>query len=309
MTTIDPNSPIHVFKTEQVLGRALVVYRECAEAVYSHGGPVLPTVFPMGAWHCANCGDRGILQFDFLTDQTRFMPSKKFHWFEGHYYQYETRQWGCPICKPDARQTLISATLSNSGLNPEDYDIDPAKFLRNEEKCDAIQAGLTVLSTLPRISGFVTIFGGLGVGKTSLGKGIVAKACRAGMPAKYIEAESILIEIRNTFGKNEGPGVADIIAKYMSAPLLVVDELAVGNESDWAIGQLRVILNRRYERRAVQATLMLTNATPDTLRSQWAYMESRMRDGVRVVMGGEDLRGTQQVREMRLPYKDDDNAE
>lgn len=305
MRSVDPTSPIHVFKCAPVLGRDLTVYRECAEAVYGHGNPVLPSVFPMGNWHCTNCGDRGILQFDFLRDGSLFMPNKAYHWYGGRYWQYETRQWGCPLCKPDARQSLISATLANSGLNPEDYDIDPAAFLYVEEKADAIQAGLDILATVPKLSGFTTIFGGYGVGKTSLGKGLIAKACRAGCSAIYVEAEQILIEIRDTFGKKDGPSVTDVIARYMAVPFLVIDELAVGNESDWAIGQLRVILNRRYERRRNQATFMLTNTTPDTLREQWGYMEDRMRDGVRVVMGGESLRGTDEAREVRLPYKDE----
>lgn len=82
-----------------------------------------------------------------------------------------------------------------------------------------------------------------------------------------------------------GPKVEKVITGYQSANfLLVLDDLGVENQTDWANEQLYRVLDGRYENRA--PTIITSNAPLDSLDPR---IRSRFREGW-VVCEGKDLR-------------------
>jgi DNA replication protein DnaC len=92
------------------------------------------------------------------------------------------------------------------------------------------------------------LFGNRGTGKTMLACCIAMQVVRNGFSAKYTSVLKISGEIKGTFSKDSPESQFDIISKYASYDLLVLDEIGVGQKnSDWELGVLFEIINSRYE--------------------------------------------------------------
>ncbi len=198
----------------------------------------------------------------------------------------ETLHFACPICND--REIYFEYLAGDSGVeeHQQGWRID---YFQNERgKESAYQACILMLADVPRPSGLVLFHGDYGVGKSGLLKSTVNQMVRAGISARYIRAADILTDLRSTFD-TKGVNETDILERYCSYTFLAIDEVDVIGDSAWAEGALRTLIDRRYERRMIAATLLATNKPPDQL---WPYLASRCQDGIRVLVSGRDLRNT-----------------
>lgn len=62
----------------------------------------------------------------------------------------------------------------------------------------------------------------------------------------FINVPELLLSIKSTFGQREGSTEKDIIEKYASAPVLFLDDLGAEYSSDWAVGVMFLLADRRY---------------------------------------------------------------
>lgn len=305
---VDPTKATHTFQTASATGHNLTVPREAAELVYAHtAGPVLGVDYRPNLY-CSNCGGAGILHFFFCRDASQFMPHAKFKSYNNLFWEYDHRSWNCPVCRPESKQWAVSALLETSGVDEKYWNYNPAYFRNVAEKRDAVNAALDILAGVPRPVGLLAIFGAHGVGKTGLAYGVVSKACKAGVEARYLLASDFIKHIQATMRRDSAYSAQEVYAEWMKIQLLVIDEIKTGDESAWQINEFRAFLNRRYELRESRATILITNAEPGALGDGWAYLEDRLKDGKRVVMGGESMRGKQLEistgAAFRLPYAD-----
>lgn len=181
---------------------------------------------------------------------------------------------------------LVQRYLQRSGLQPQerayhaDYAWDlPGKGGLQRVAKEALESDFT---------GIYALHGDPGVGKSGVMKALVAATCRGGFPAYYTLAEEMLDEIRNTYSGAEGESTAAAMDRFLGYRLLAVDEIDRISGTEWATSTLMSILNKRYTRRHEQATIIATNAAIEELPQ---YLVSRLRDGLTVIVGGEDLRG------------------
>lgn len=237
---------------------------------------------------CCNCqSDDGSLII-FVTDGGDHPAQVTFTPRVGHHYRFN-----CPVCNDDS-QARLEFLWQLSGLHSDecDWHIDFVAGLDGKES--ALATARELLAMTPAPSGWYSLLGSYGVGKTGILKSLVAGFVRAGVEARYVRAEDILTEIRATFdGDTDGGNEFEIIRKYSRIRVLAVDEVGTDRMSStqWAQAKLMSVFDNRYSLRDHIATILATNETPESLSTVYGYLASRMKDGRRVVMTGCDLRG------------------
>lgn len=201
---------------------------------------------------------------------------------------------GCPACHPGHEAERVAFLLSESGLRPVEYGWTLAYGEGIEGKRQGIEAMAALVEEAPRPTGWVTLYGGYGVGKSGLLKATVAQFCHAGVAAAYRRAGDILSEAKATFsddGEAQDRSELAVKVRYGRYSFLAVDEIDRITMSEWSKSFIFSLLDERYNRRESQATAIATNKMPGQMGEAFLYLEDRMKDGQRLMMGGRSLRG------------------
>lgn len=253
----------------------------------------LSTVPGIGGETCPNCGGAGYLYLDILTMPTMY-PAQGYpiSWHEGRWWKVSKLGYACPVCSAENSAQRIALLLANSGLmeNEQDWHLD---YLDGKGKEEALDAAQLILSYSPSPHGWLLLYGSYGMGKSGILRSMTAAFCRVGVAARYINAIDIITEIQAGFNTYDRDQTAQtILHRYSSFPFLAVDEIDRVSTTQWTLSILFKLFDERYNKRQVLATAMATNRTPERLRDDtWSYFESRTRDGARIQVGGQELRG------------------
>lgn len=253
----------------------------------AHGRVFLAEVEPV-VGGCQNCGGTGTLWLQFETNERgdnvslTFVPERTF---------VVSKTYPCPICAAHDREVQREYAWGHSGLdiNERTWRVDFIADMDGKE--NAYRAALDLLAQTPAPAGMLTVFGDYGRGKTGLLKALTAQFVLADVSARYVRAADLLGEIRSTYGDESKTTEEQIITRIGSLHFLAVDEVDRIPSTDWAMSTMMRVLDTRYARRHRCATAIATNQRPDALPEQWGYLQSRLTDGVRVPVGGADLRG------------------
>ena len=209
-------------------------------------------------------------------------------WKTSYGSQVELRTFPCPACGSPAR---LEDVWAETGLREceRSWSINFIQNMPGKEVACRVAGDL--VSHIQNAAGLVAFFGSYGVGKTGLLKSIVAAATCCRRPARYLHAEHMLGLIRSTYDDDSPQKESSLADSFATIPILALDEVDRVSTSNWAMGQLMSILDRRYEARTELLTLLATNAHIDRLPDPFRYLQSRLRDGQRIPVGGVDLRG------------------
>ena len=102
--------------------------------------------------------------------------------------------------------------------------------------------------------------GPVGIGKTHLAVGIIKKlTLEKGYHCKFVDFFHILSSIKE--GYSEKRPEKEIIEPYVKVPVLVIDELGKGRNSEWEANILDQIISRRYSNTNELTTIITTNYT------------------------------------------------
>lgn len=259
-----------------------VFLQECAEPV-------------MGA--CQNCGGIGSLWLQFETLERGSGVSCAF--IGSDRINVRSKTYPCPICAQGDRDAQREYAWNNSGLElaEREWRVEYIAGMSGKER--AIEAAHGLLAQSPSPIGLVSVFGDYGRGKTGLLKSLTAQFILAGVSARYVRAGDLLGEIRSTYSTKqtqfgyEANEITEeqILARVGSVRFLAVDEVDRIPSTDWAMSTMMRVLDTRYSRRWKCATMIATNLRPDAMPPEWGYLQSRLSDGLRVPVGGDDLRG------------------
>lgn len=238
---------------------------------------------------CQNCGGQGFHHLGFAPGSSGKDKSRATWYDAGKMVTVESRVYPCPVCSSQNAFERAEVLWGMSGLEVTEYKFS-LDFLKGKGKDAALTDAYALMSQAPTPRGWATFFGGYGVGKSGILKSLTAAFVKTGVQAHYCRANDMLIQIQDTFGG--GPGQQEkIMAQYRGYTFLAIDEVDRIGESQWSNSTLMLILDDRYNNRNRVATAIATNQHPDKLPDRFAYLSSRMADGLRVLVAGETLRG------------------
>jgi DNA replication protein DnaC len=206
------------------------------------------------------------------------------------WYEIEMEQAPCPVCTKGSR---LEYYASNSGLMDADRSISLSSFRvdtpNTAPKRRALDAARSLLASNCNPDGFVTFWGSYGTGKSHLLKGIVNGFCAISVMARYYTLADLLADIRDNFGAADGVRAAEAaIDNLRDAKVLCIDEVDKVNLTGWAKETIFRILDSRYNERQSMLTVLALNTSPDEY--EMGYLSSRMSGGLRIEVGGADMR-------------------
>lgn len=169
----------------------------------------------------------------------------------------------------------IPKTMVSCGVSARFLDARMSDF--NSQVCTAIEKAMS--------KGGVFITGLTGTGKTHLAAALLRKNLESYMPimdvpgpGKPVEARrpdglpemasvpGLLLEIRESFHNGSSHREAEIVRKYESCDLLVLDDLGVEKTSDWSFQTLYLIIDSRY--RSQKSTIITSNLDLPAIRNK-----------------------------------------
>lgn len=264
--------------------------------------PVFIADYSQWPGRCKNCGGTGLLGVVVVGAGPFTTPMGKVKWIDPPnpplhplqpttpgWYEYELIIEYCPVCKGNAMKDYL---FMRSGLTDTDRDKAITNFRCDTEatkgKREARNVIAALLSQGRRASGFVTLYGAYGRGKTHLLKALVLGMIEQHIEARYYLLSDLLAEIRKHFeDQNQGYRQAETyLAELQSLPVLAIDEFDKVKVTDWARETIHRLIDARYS--AGRLTVIATNLTPAEIDE--GYLASRLASGVLVEVGGEDMR-------------------
>jgi DNA replication protein DnaC len=158
----------------------------------------------------------------------------------------------CPNCDARTRELVegyrrdaaVTRAKSLSEIGPRFADRTFANFSPDEHNQDALAASLAL--TLGERTG-LGLWGPCGVGKSHLAGAIVNSFIADNRPAAFVGVVDLLQRIRATYDPKKTENENDMVRRYATVPVLVIDDLGKESLSDWAVRILYALINRRYE--------------------------------------------------------------
>lgn len=164
---------------------------------------------------------------------------------------------------------MCNLTIQERGYNLGDW------WATTPERAEAARL---VSETLRHLSGWLTICGGFGSGKSYLACAIVNAAIAQKREARYWIMASLLDHLRDAYDPARDIGYSNLLHDLVECPLLVVDECHVFNSTPWAGEKFRQLMSERYRRNLDCLTVLVTNVNPLSQRPppSLGFLWSRM---------------------------------
>ncbi len=165
---------------------------------------------------------------------------------------------------PEMQRRMTFETFDVRGNNP-----------RAVEQASLQDSLLTAVRYANNPSGWLTIFGNTGVGKTHLAVAIANTQMDMGNSVFFAFVPELLDYFRYTFDPQSRVTMESILEEVKSAPLLILDDLGQEHNSPWAEEKLyQIFVHRHNNRLPTVITSMLDFSDP----TRTAPIESRIRD-------------------------------
>lgn len=254
------------------------------------------------AGECENCGGSGVLMVYELGEYHK-TPVGKVKWFDlpssdnpntpalSGWYEYTMHIRACPVCREGRYREWL---IENCGLGEVDrlsltsFRTDTPST-RDKDKAKRVISAL--LAKGGDASGFVTLYGGNGVGKSHLLKAAVWGFVNQTIRAEYYNLTDMIAHIAVRYQTAGSVDVERVIAEYRTVKVLAIDEVDKIKLTDWAKQTIFRLLDSRYNDSPFLLTMLALNVQPNDY--EMGYLTSRMSGGVFVEVGGADIRPVQ----------------
>jgi hypothetical protein len=135
-------------------------------------------------------------------------------------------------------------------------------------------------------------WGEYGTGKTGLAVGLAWQAVQGRYDILFRSVPDLLSDLRSTYGRTEGPTESEVIKRYASIGLLILDDMGAEQvkNSGWVEDRLYQIIGRRHGENL--PTLFTSNLSPQELGNKI---------GERIVWRIVEMCGEQNIIEVKGP--------
>jgi DNA replication protein DnaC len=180
----------------------------------------------------------------------------------------------------DREQSELEKLFSRSGVPPrfagkyfDDYVPAGLAQTRAKEICQKYADRFEKLSA----SGVCMVLtGGTGTGKTHLACSVLRLVMVAGRTGIFLTVTELLRSIRSTYSSSSKETETDVVARFINADLLVLDEIGLSiGKQDIREAQLFDVINGRYA--ALKPTVLIGNLSPAEMEK---YLGVRVWDRV-----------------------------
>jgi len=131
-----------------------------------------------------------------------------------------------------------------------------------------------------------------GTGKTRIGCALLEQKVNAGIPVRFISVIAFLDGMKSRFDSSgaKGDNAQAFAASLAAEPILMIDDLGAERGTDWAIEQMRALIDSRYRRQ--RTTIITTNLDMQGIYETYGgAVASRMKELAWWLVGGPDYRG------------------
>lgn len=203
---------------------------------------------------------------------------------------WKSRLTKCPDCYIDkmreqrTRQVRAHHELDMIVGWKESASLD--NFYMTDENRAAYQAALDFVADP---SGWLTLWGDYGRGKSHLLAAIRNDLMRVGVPALYTTAPEVTSALRNSVKSGR---VEQFITDLRSFGVLLIDEVDQSDLKEWTREQVFRLFDNRWDNADNLGTVLAMSGDPNRLDDKLGYLFSRMRSdtGRCVYIGGPDNR-------------------
>jgi len=216
-----------------------------SEQLYSHGKLML-------AKSCKKCQEEAEEQSAIQAEQKKLARQKQ-----------DKKQ------RFESRMRLANIPDRFNSIGFDEYKVSNFGQKKNLAECKKYAAEFA-----PGVN--LILCGETGTGKTHLAVAIVKAVIAEDNSAMYTRASAMLREVKSTYSSSSNSTEDDIIKKYSSPDLLVIDEIGVQYGSEAEKNIIFEILNERYER--VRSTIIVSNLAIEGIEQ---FIGSRLVDRLR----------------------------
>jgi len=155
--------------------------------------------------------------------------------------------------------------MKGSGIGERFKNCTLENYAAGKNK-EALAFAYELVAMFPRTRG-LTLSGDSGVGKTHLACGIAKKVMQNGHGALFGTVPTLLSSIRAGF--NGGDRAEDVMKRYKTIALLVLDDFGKEKPSEWVEEAIYEIINARYEAKLV--TIVTTNISSEDVMERYRW--------------------------------------
>lgn len=169
----------------------------------------------------------------------------------------------------------------------------PQRFLTAEADHPLVLAWIEEFRVDPTTTPSLLLLGPVGVGKShqAIGAMRAAVLATAGQPGRLMWRVTTHPEFNAEMRPRPDDSHLRALEEYISAGLLLLDDLGSGKASDWTADTLYRLIDARWANQ--RPTIATSNLAPEALRQAVGdRIVSRLADGVVVPLKGEDRRRT-----------------
>lgn len=190
-----------------------------------------------------------------------------------------------PICGTrlayEARERQHSL-LDDSGMTDEDrsytFDNFPAEQERKHRKIVAYARDFADTFEIGQKRKGLYIFGTNGIGKTHLTKAVTNRLNERGVLAMFVRADKIIDQMREAIAKGGDPD--EVLYRYQTAPVLVIDEFGQERKTDWSLDQIQKLVYER-DRRGLPTWYTSNYQPTDVYEAHYRFPDTERIDAIR----------------------------
>lgn len=177
-------------------------------------------------------------------------------------FQAEKKRKSAEAYEKHMKLACINEIRRNSGLCKREIDRTFSNFITNDSNREAKKIAYQYSSNFtkkileentlqsPNVKSSLFIEGKVGRGKSHLASAICNQLIEDQVKVVFTTITSLLQRVRETFSSSSNSEYSfesEVIEKYVSCDLLVIDDFGKEKASEWSVSKIFEIINRRYE--------------------------------------------------------------